>query len=67
MLFRTLPVAYGCNKVPEKEKTSGNRYKRKVGKRPAAKMVSERNSTDLRFGRSVAYLTDHSLSERALV
>jgi hypothetical protein len=24
MLFRTLPVAPGCNKVPEKEKTSGN-------------------------------------------
>ena len=28
MLFRTLPVAPGCNKVPEKEKTSGNHYKR---------------------------------------
>jgi hypothetical protein len=27
MLFRTLPVAPGCNKVPEKEKTSGNNYK----------------------------------------
>jgi hypothetical protein len=27
MLFRTLPVAPGCNKVPEKEKTSGNRYR----------------------------------------
>jgi hypothetical protein len=26
MLFRTLPVAPGCNKVPEKEKTSGNHY-----------------------------------------
>jgi hypothetical protein len=26
MLFRTLPVAPGCNKVSENEKTSGNRY-----------------------------------------
>jgi len=26
MLFRTLPVAPGCNKAPEKEKTSGNHY-----------------------------------------
>jgi hypothetical protein len=26
MLFRTLPFAPGCNKVPEKEKTSGNHY-----------------------------------------
>jgi hypothetical protein len=26
MVFRTLPVAPGCNKVPEKEKTSGNHY-----------------------------------------
>jgi hypothetical protein len=26
MLFRTLPVAPGCNKVPEEEKTSGNHY-----------------------------------------
>jgi hypothetical protein len=25
-VFRTLPVAPGCNKVPEKEKTSGNHY-----------------------------------------
>jgi hypothetical protein len=27
MLFRTLPVAPGCNKVSENEKISGNRYK----------------------------------------
>jgi hypothetical protein len=27
MLFRTLPVAPGCNNVAENEKTSGNRYK----------------------------------------
>jgi hypothetical protein len=26
MLFRTLPVAPGYNKVSENEKTSGNRY-----------------------------------------
>jgi hypothetical protein len=26
MLFRTLPVAPGCNNVSENEKTSGNRY-----------------------------------------
>jgi hypothetical protein len=26
MLFRTLPVVPGCNKVSENEKTSGNRY-----------------------------------------
>jgi hypothetical protein len=26
MLFRTLSVASGCNKVSENEKTSGNRY-----------------------------------------
>jgi hypothetical protein len=26
MLFRTLPVATGCNKVSENEKISGNRY-----------------------------------------
>jgi hypothetical protein len=29
MLFRTLSVAPGCNKVSENEKTSGNRYKHK--------------------------------------
>jgi hypothetical protein len=26
LLFRTLPVAPGCNKVSENEKSSGNRY-----------------------------------------
>ena len=26
MLFRTLPVEPGCNKVSENERTSGNRY-----------------------------------------
>jgi hypothetical protein len=26
LLLRTLPVASGCNKVSENEKTSGNRY-----------------------------------------
>jgi hypothetical protein len=31
MLFRTLPVAPGCNKVSENEKTFGNRYSRLSG------------------------------------
>ena len=30
MLFRTLSVAPGCNKVSENEKTSGNRYKSRI-------------------------------------
>ena len=33
MLFRTLPVAPGCKKVSENEKTSDNRYKRLIAEK----------------------------------
>jgi hypothetical protein len=51
MLLRTLPVAPGCNKVSENEKTSGNRYNR----------IHIRCSSIIPLVRSDSWLTTDSL------
>ena len=57
MLFRTLPVAPGCNKVSENEKTSGNRYSRLV--RPTGELMKRSRrliSARSRRGKSLHFI-----------